>query len=391
MNRERVVAVLRRLRSPAINVAILCGSLGVAALVAELAVRLVAPQQLILIRPDLWQPADTVGWLHRPDVDVQINTGERTVRVITDSQGFRVGPDGPVQADHEVLVLGDSFMEALQVEYEQSGVGLVEAQLADTLGYPVALRDAGIGGWDPDQYVLRARTLLAQHKYDLVLTSIYLGNDVIPRARTYLPPRAPVQRYHFRLPRSLSWQGFTDAVLRPINDFLEVRSHLFLLFRNRLQTLRMRVGLAPLDFPTQYLISERDSGAWKVTADLCAQIADLAHQNGADALFVLIPAPFQVDSADLQHYVEGFGLDPSTIDLDQPNRKLGDGLAARGLDVIDLLPAFRAEHERGTRLYGSVDPHFSPEGNELFAREVTPVAARILTKRAASEDGAGGG
>src|SRR5687767_14867266 len=88
------------------NVVLLISSLCVAAGLAEVGVRVTAPQQLISLRPDLWQPADTVGWLRRPNVSAHINTGERTVRLITDRDGFRVGEHGR-RSGTPVLLLGD--------------------------------------------------------------------------------------------------------------------------------------------------------------------------------------------------------------------------------------------------------------------------------------------
>jgi hypothetical protein len=367
-----------RLKALLTNLALIGASTLIALLVAEVAIRIVAPQQLILIRPDVWEAADTVGWLHRPNVATQLNTGERTIDFYTDAEGFRVGGDGRVQAEHEVLVLGDSFMEALQVDYEQSGPGLLQDRLSAALNEPVAVRDAGIGGWDPDQYLLRARTLVPAADYDAVLVAVYLGNDVLPRARDYIPPRAPVRRYHLRLPRSLSWSEFVDSFLRPLNDFLEVRSHLFLFFKNRLQEVRMRTGLAVLDFPESFLSETADSGQWDVTAGLLQAIDTLARSYDVPTLFVLIPTPFQIDPVDLARYVEGYGIDPDDIDLDQPNRIMREELDARGLEVIDLLPVFRQAHQEGTRLYGAVDQHFTPAGNRLFADEVTPELVALL-------------
>ena len=377
--KRAIRSLLGRLKPLAINTAVAGCALGFALVVAELAVRLVAPQQLIQIRPDLWQPADTVGWLHRPNVRITINTGEGTVRVFTDADGFRVGERGRIAGGTKVLLLGDSFMEALQVEHERSTAGLLESMMPEILDRPVEVHNAAIGGWDPDQYLLRARSLLPGNEYELVITAIYLGNDVVSRRREYLPPREPVRRYSFRLPGSLAGPELADAFLRPLNDLLEVRSHAYLLVKNRLQTVRMRLGLAVLTFPPQYLVSEADTERWTVTAELATDIATVASQHGAEALFVLIPAPFQLDSADLKRYVEGFDIDPSAIDLDQPNRKLGDELAARGLEVRDALPAFRAAYQRGRRLYGAVDQHFTPDGHELFAELVTGWSSDVLS------------
>lgn len=387
--KEVLVRMLKRLKPVALNASLMLGSVGVALLLGEMAVRIVAPQQLIQIRPDLWMPADTVGWLHRPNVSTSINTGERTVSVFTDANGFRVGSQPRPTEGAKVLLVGDSFMEALQVEYEQSAAGLLQSALPDLVGRPVSIHNAAIGGWDPDQYSLRARSLLPGNGYELVLTAVYLGNDVVSRRREHIAPREPVARNSLRWPRAISGGELVDALLRPLNDFLEVRSHLYLFFKNRLQTVRMEAGLAALTFPPQYLVSEAGAERWDVTADLLEEIAGLAAEQDAEALFVLIPAPFQVDSVDLTRYVRGFDLDPTTIDLDQPNRTLTEELETRGLRVYDALSAFRAAHESGQQLYGAVDQHFSPEGNALFANLVAPLAADLLTEHSDQPRGAG--
>lgn len=373
----------KKLRPLLLNALMLSISVLIAAFVAELAVRLAAPQQLIQIRPDLWQPADTLGWSHRPNVAVEINTGERTVSVFTDDRGFRVGPDGAVEASRKVLLLGDSFMEALQVEHEASTAGLLETELPALMGGPVAVHNTGVGGWDPDQYLIQARTALARDDYEVVLTAVFMGNDVIENQRSAVPPRRPVERYRFRIPRGFSRGAFVNAFLRPLNDMLEVRSHTFILFRNNLETLRMRAGLAPLTFPPQFMADDADSPRWGVTESILLQIHELAVSHGAQPLFVLIPAAFQIDADALESYVEGYGIDPSTIDLDQPNRRLLEAMTTRGLEVVDLLPHFREAHAEGRRLYGSVDRHFTPDGHRHLVDLVRP---SIVDALEASDD-----
>jgi hypothetical protein len=68
------------------------------------------------------------------------------------------------------------------------------------------------------------------------------------------------------------------------------------------------------------------------------------------------------------------------VDVDQPNRLIGQELRSLNLRSYDLLPAFREAHREGVQIYGRVDPHMTPEGNELFARLVAPIAAELLAR-----------
>src|SRR5262245_1790463 len=96
------------LRSFLLNCVLFCSSMLVAVLLGEVLVRVVAPQQLVMIRPDMYQAADTIGWLARPGVHTTVNTGEGTVDFNTDQDGFRVSDAGRVNAAKEILLIGDS-------------------------------------------------------------------------------------------------------------------------------------------------------------------------------------------------------------------------------------------------------------------------------------------
>lgn len=352
---------------------------GLALVGAEVAVRLVAPQQLIQIRPDLWQPVDTLGWARRPDVAVEMNTGERTVLVASDRDGFRVGRAGRQEAGTQVLLVGDSFVEALQVEYEQTFGHLLESSLARSLGRPVVVRNAGIGGWNPNHYLLRTRELVERDSFALVVVAVFVGNDAIGDRVEYMPPRTPVERHRFRLPRALSGAEFRDALLAPVNDGLEVRSHLYILFKNQLSTMRMRLGLTADYLPHVYRKDEADAGRWRVTAELARDLAATASTRGVPTLFVLIPERFQVYDDEFRRYLAGFGVDSSLVDVDQPSRLLAAGLRSEGLRVIDALSAFRAA-PAGDRLYGTVDQHLSPRGHQLLADLLAPEALSMVRK-----------
>jgi hypothetical protein len=356
-----------------LNSAVFAISALIALLVAEGLVRLAAPQQLILVRPDMWMPADSVGWLNRPAVRTMVNTGERTVHFYTDSAGFRVGAVGRVDASHRVLIIGDSFMEALQMEYEQSLAGLLQSRLPADLGYPIAIRNAGIDGWDPPQFSLRARTLLNREHYDLVLVALYLGrNDYPTHPPTYFPPRTHVAYHAFHFPRGVSHRELVDAVFFPIDDFLKTRSQLFILLKTRFQILLMRLGLSAEHFPPDFYRQAASPQEWSLTADLCAAIAREATAHNSRALFVLVPAPFQVDVTQFRDYIRGLRIDSAAVDIDQPNKILGAELRDRHLGFVDPLPGLRAAGASAGPLYGHVDRHLTPAGQALLEQLVEP-------------------
>ena len=92
-----------------------------------------------------------------------------------------------------------------------------------------------------------------------------------------------------------------------MNDFLETRSQLFLLFKRRARTALMRAGLTAAYFPPHFRREEASAGHWGLTAEICREIVDVARERGTPTLVVLIPTSYQIDASIFQRYVRGFG------------------------------------------------------------------------------------
>lgn len=356
------------------NLAALAVSLTVTLLLAELVVRIVAPQQLILIRPDIWQPVDTLGWMHRPDVRTTINTGERTVPVRTDREGFRVGERGRIEAPRTLMLIGDSYPEAFQVPYEESFPGLLEARFG-AAGGAVGLRNVSSGGWDPNHYLFAIRRYLPRDPSSVVVVCVFVGNDIVDSRVDAYSPRPAIDRHSFRLPQNMTPREWARAFLLPVNDWLETRSQLYILVRNRLGNLRMKLGLAPATgLPDVFLKRYASAPDWGITADILRDVDSVARADGARALFVLIPAAYQVYPAIFERWRDATKVSPADVDADQPDRRMREELEARGLAVFDALPGLRAAAGKGgPPLYGTVDAHLSVAGHAELATLMQPV------------------
>lgn len=386
LRRSTAIHIRKYLRRLLVRLGLIAGSLFFVLLLLEGAVRLFWPQQLIQLRPDIWQPDDGLGARHAPMVDARINTGEREIRFLTDAHGYRIGPQPAAPGARPVLALGDSFLEAIQVSYDDTMTAHLERGLSVALGGAVEIVNTGVAGWGPNHYLLAARAELERRPYEAVIVFLFLGNDVIERRRAHFGAWQPAARHALRFPRSLTRRELVDALAYPLNDTLETRSHLFTLLKTRLKFLLMRLGLSKHYFPDVLLIDDEDDGRWALTAEVCAELDALAAAHDAPTLFVFLPGLYQVDRAATAAYVEALGIDPGRVDLDQPGRQLATQLAARGLTMIDTTPALRAAHEAGrVGLYGTVDTHLGPAGHAVVAEAVLPALQDLLQRRLAVE------
>jgi hypothetical protein len=118
-----------------INLALLVVGLAVSLILGECLVRILNPQKLIDADLALWQPDSQVKFRHKPNLDVVINCGEGPHRFMTDEFGYRINAmdkSAPgIQPDLSILTLGDSFLEAVSCNNEETIPSLLAQRLEE--------------------------------------------------------------------------------------------------------------------------------------------------------------------------------------------------------------------------------------------------------------------
>jgi len=358
-----------------------------ALLLCEGFVRLFLPQQLVLVRPDIWQSDSVSGWKQAPFINTEVNTGERSVHLYTDKHGHRVGAEptntaNNTTAKQQVLVIGDSYVAALQVEYADTFVSQLETlgneDPALTSHTPLQLVNTGVGAWGPSHYRIKLRQQLDRNDYAAVLVFFFLGNDLEYKSLDRFEPRRPMV-HELRAPNSFSKAELIDAVLYPLNDLLEVNSQLFVLFKKRAKSILMRAGLTPVTVPEELLTTTAQSPRWDLMADICADMAKIGRAHETPLKFVLLPANYMVDPELLHATVRNFDLSAESFDIDQASHIMSKALSERDVDFVDLTEAFRETFATGTQaLYGEVDPHFTQQGHRLVAESIAPLLTQMI-------------
>jgi len=337
---------------------LILGSLLCALLLAELLLRMFMPQPLVWNTSAIWEPIDGPGWRRRPNLNVVVDTGERTVRVISDARGHRIGAAPVANADLEILAIGDSFVEALQVDAEQTMTALLAESLSRSMGRSVRVVNGGVGGWDANQYLIAAKRELDGAHYDLLLVFVFLENDVVTRRVTNVPA--------------------TKVTPPSLSTFLLAHSHLYVFGRNWMELRRMRSG-ARRHLLTGALRTEASSQDWQVTGDVLADIAAEAGQRHTRVMYILLPPHHYIDENALASYAAAMGVDRAQLDVSQPARLLTAELVRRGLTVVDATPALARAYDAGRQdLYGRIDRHFSPAGHQVVAEFLHPIALSSL-------------
>ncbi len=361
-------------------------SFGLGLLIAELLIRLFWPQNLVYHNESVWKPDEVLGWRHYELVNEQVNFGQAEVTFRTDAQGFRINAkDKPTYEDSSinVLVLGDSFIEAVQVESQNTVPQVLERQLNRLPELDTRFYNAGVSGWNPNQYYLEARRILNEGKpeIDHVLVFLYEANDLVHREKELFVKRDKHNTRPFRIPKNLNKGELTNSILYPLNNFLEKKSQLFILLRTRSNKLMSKLGLSSAYFPLIFYKRYQNIEAWEVTTGVCKKIEQAFGQYDIPVDFVLIPTTYHVNLKVLEEYLDVFSIHADSLDMQQPNRILGELFARESMSFHDPLVNFRQKTENGTVLYGTIDTHFNEAGHQAMADYLMPVLSEKLMKK----------
>jgi hypothetical protein len=360
------------------NLTLLAASLLVSVALAELGVRLILPQQLAV-----WHTMPDGLVIHPPGLKVYLH--EFGQEVAFNALGMRDRPRQPQKREGtlRVLVLGDSFMEALQVPFEDSFPSLLQAGLRAKLKREVEVVNAAVSGWAQDDQLYYLRKHGLRLEPDLILIAMTVHNDVLENLR---------ERFHTLADGELRERPETrmsDLEYRSllVKGFFASRSHLWQLLRKLKHLAAMQMLAADLNRHVAGLITPgagataSDRG-WELTFALFRGIRDAGKRIGARTAILLIPLRIQLHPAALEGFRNAAGLAAEDIDLDKPQQLMRKFGAEAGIDIIDPLPAMRgwtatsASGSAGASLHLQ-EGHWNNDGHRLASE----IVARSLIEK----------
>ncbi len=344
----------------------------------------------------------TLGWRGQPNSAVEIERAEFSRTFVRNARGMH-DTDHPFDKPADtlrLLVLGDSFVEAMQVDEPLTAHQQLENRLRERAVAPnVELVSAGVAGWGTGQQLQYYRHEGRAYQPDGVLLLFFIGNDVqdnLPghvltidgfnRFAPYFPVCADgtldpqawayVPGFEAAWGACPSWRrtmlNWVDGVRR--QSALVAQLEPLVLRRQPIRRLGREFDLpyTALYLPTE---SETVRYGWQVTEGLIRQLATEVTADGA-RFGVIFFGPSEIvrlsllsEGQQAQWYRENPALREAQVDY--PNRRLADFLTAQQIPHLDLQPHFR-DHLRqtGTAVYFPLDRHWTVTGNRLVAETI---------------------
>ena len=398
---------------------IMLGSLGMAIFGAEMIARWVHP--LVGTSWEYRIPHPDFGWVLAPGASYVYRVDEDLVPVSYNAEGWRDVSHSKAKAAGvvRILVLGDSFMEAYSVNFEDALPARLQ-HLISTAERRVEVINLGVGGYSTLQEYLVFDAVGRAYRPDVVVLAMYLGNDLREntqelaslvetklkgQARPFLDPQVSsesaggagwrVTQVDFEGARE-RYEEARRRQAEPWNRLLR-HSALLQLVQQQLERLPWpvlngssstksvspdREHLADVSPDRKYLATfgqhycsqpPEYKRSWDVTRRILTRLHSEVSAAGARLLVMSVPAIEEIDEDVMARVVrDAPQADQLCLEEAPAYRQLSELLGELDIDYLDLLPAFRdAKRQTGVELFRRRgEHHWNQQGHALAAREL---------------------
>ena len=350
--------VLDRLRRTALFALILAAQFGV----FEAALRTWGSSEAAPAFQGLFTNDPSIGYRLKPGARIRFATAEFDTEIAINSSGVRddeeIGEKAP--DERRILILGDSLVLSVQVPFRQTFGELLEQHLnsrASRVHYRVI--NGGVQGYGPVQELLFFRSILPVVKPDLVIETLFGGNDSEDAAAAERLLEAGEQPLHETLR-----DGITTRLRRTVR-----RSMVLQVLRVRLlaATERFTRTAGPPEPPLQSYAATpapRIARGLTLVHRVVQQIEEEGRASGARTTVMLMPARFQVNDVDYTNLRDAVSQSGGTLLRDAANERLDEALRDLGVPRFDALPALRAA---GADVFFLHTVHLTPRGHQVVA------------------------
>lgn len=333
-----------------------------------------------------------LGHFHVPGFDGWIKAPEFTTRVAISPLGLRdkrtsyAKPAGT----YRVLFLGDSFVEAVQVDMQDGVAERLEVALNQD-GRPTEVVNAGVAAYGTGQELLLLDKEGVKYQPDLILLLFFVGNDVANnnyKLELWDGNLKLALKPYFTLEKDGSLRLIPGPPPNPPGDVTQRLRDCCVLYNvvetgvmNKLNQDYPRERLEAiggLRTPLAGLYDKQPEGewlrAWQTSEALLARIRDRAAEIGAPLVIAGAPEWRALDAAAWREEIEknnprSTRLTSGRLEPAAPTDQLAAVAARLGVQYVDLLQPLQQEYERGNRgLYFDFDKHWTAAGHAVAAR-----------------------
>jgi hypothetical protein len=356
-----------------VNTLLVLVSIALSVIGGELLLRIFYPQDL-----GLWSMTRDGMTIHSPNLKRYLPKFNQTIQINSYGMRDREHTLEKEKGIFRILLLGDSFMEAYQVSFEESFPSLLESLLTHMSHISIEVINASVAGWGTDDELAYFMKYGIRFKPDLVLIAMTLHNDVADNLVEEFHVYSNGELYE-RPTYEMPWIEFVQLETK---TYLATHSHVYQVFLHYWRSSQVQAGANLLDAHVADLIQITQGivikKGWEMTDRLLGKMKITAERIGAKTAVVLLPLRIQTTDGTFNAFLTRHKLRPIEAHLRQPQIVMEEIGTQQRIEIIDLLPGFQKwTTEAEQPLYLEKDGHWNEYGHSLAAK----IAAKEILRR----------
>lgn len=332
-------------------------------IILEVVIRLFFP-----ISDTIWIGDSIIGHKHIPNKSGIFVISEHISKVKFNSEGFR-DIDHKIENPNDkyrIAILGDSFVDALEVDFEDSFHQLLQKELNEKYPNKYEIFNFGLYYFSTGQEFLQYQSFVKKYNPDLVVLFVFM-ND--PYETCLQDDKNPT--FYFEN-NTLKQRPFTPNNYSNIQIFISkyFKSTVFLRklyydFKRNLENNQEKQENDGIPSFTKVFLKNYDNQVeecWNLTSYFLRELNQQIKQDKSNLLIFIIPNPVSIYEEDKNKFLSQTNLNESSFDFFKPDIIFEQILEKDNISYVNLRWAIQKQKER---VYYTEDGHFNIQGHKF--------------------------
>ncbi len=348
----------------AINLVLFFISLLFILIISEILLRVFFP-----VTDTLYTGDEIIGFKHIPNWSGINVVPESITKVKFNSEGFRDDEHIIANPDkkYRIVFLGDSYVDALQVDFEKTFHQIVEKRLEEKYPGKFEVFNFGMPSFSTGQELLTYESYAKKYNPDLIYLFFFMNdpydNCCIDSTKPcFYKDNSGIKQRPFQA-KNHSKLSFFIAKYFKIPIFLRT---VYYQVRKKLdRSNEKKIGI--IDYEKVFLkeYDNQTKDCWDITHYLFKRFEQETNSSNVKFKVFIIPHPASIYDVDKQKLLkEDTSYNESFLDFDKPQKEIKKILESERIQYVDLTKALK---NPDNRTYLEFDYHFNNLGHEVVA------------------------